>query len=368
MKLFIGLLVVICTLVSPAYGSESKVLVLISSFGTEEQPDLTYDLEELAQSFLVMHDNGIVLDIASPKGGKVLVKNNKDELEYIQRFKSLALNKLNNTLASAEVDAKDYEGVFIIGGGGAMMDLPFHAATQKLLTEFVSLNKTITAVCHGPAAIANIKLADGKYFVAGKRVNSFTNIEEKAFSKENSELFSFLIEDKLKQNGAHFDSNKPMLPYVAKDQNLITAQNPSSVAQAAEATVLKLGLPLKPRELFKDEATMRLISQARMDGGNSIDIALTTSPQKFDMNYLALYGFYAYPLAAEKDKQIELGIMKTISKHFHHVQFDSALINRLVTENQPVSAQQQLELFVKRYPKNELVSTLTEKVRQLQAN
>ena len=362
MRSVIGFLTLLLVLGSPAYGAESRILMLVSSHGSADQPDLSYDLEELAQAYLVLHDNGVKVDIASPKGGEVLVKTNKDDLEYIQRFKSLALAKLRNTKPAASIQVADYDGVFVVGGGGAMMDLPFHAPTQTLLGGFVEQEKLITAVCHGPAAIADIKNPDGSYFVANKAVNSFTNIEESAFSKENMPFFSFLTQDKLTENGGRFVYNKPMLPFVAVDQNLITAQNPSSVAMAAEATVLKLGLSIKPRALFKDEATMRLISQARAGGSALIDIALAQTPEQYDMNYLALYGFYAYSLAAEEDKQVELDLMTIIGNHFQHAKYDAALIERMVEQRRMGEAARQLALFKQRYPDDEQTEALSNMV------
>ena len=362
MKSLISFLAIFLALGSPASGAESRILMLVSSHGSTDQPDLSYDLEELAQAYLVLHDNGVELDIASPRGGAVLVKTNKDDLEYIQRFKSLALAKLQNTKQAASVQVADYDGVFIVGGGGAMMDLPFHAPTQALLGQFVAQEKIITAVCHGPAAIADIKRPDGTYFVADKTVNSFTNIEERAFSKESMASFSFLTQDRLTENGGRFVHNKPMLPFVAIDQNLITAQNPSSVARAAEASVLKLGLPIKPRDLFKDEATMELVSQARSSGSALIDIALAHDPEQYDLNYLALYGFYAYSLAADEDKQVELDLMTTIGNHFQHAKYDAALIERMVEQGRMGQAEKKFTLFKQRYPEDEQLEALSRMV------
>ena len=341
----------------------ARVLMLISSYGTEQAPDLSYDLEELAQSYLVMSDHDIELDIASPKGGAVMVKNNKDDLAYIQRFKALALTKLQNTIPSERIDVADYDAVFVVGGGGAMMDLPFHQETQRVLKEFVINEKVITAVCHGPAALVDIKMPSGEYFVKGRKVNSFTNVEERAFSKENADKFVFLIEDRLNQNGAVFMSNQPMLPFVAVDGNLITAQNPSSVAMAAEATLLKLGLKVKPRSMFKDEATLRLISQAKSNGTALIDIALATEPQMYDLNYLGVYGFYAYPLAEANFKAKEVEIMLTIARYFQHIEYDTALIQRLLEQNQNRAAQAHLTVFKARYPESDRIHKLQQLIK-----
>ena len=345
-----------------ALADDKRVLMLISSYGSETNPELSYDLEELAQSYLVLHDNGIKLDIASPKGGAVLVKNNKDALDYIQRFKALAGAKLAQTLTTKDADIRQYDGVFIVGGAGAMLDLPADQATQTLLTKAAEKDKVITAVCHGPAAIADIQLPDGRFFVAGKRVNGFTNIEEYAFSSEHVAMFPFLLQDRLVKNGAQFVHNAPMLPYVAVDGNLITAQNPGSVAKAAEAMVLALGLPVSARTPFSDEQTMTLLSEARQNGAVVIDLALQQNEHNIDINYLALYGFYAYRLADEADKARELAIMHTISKHFSHPEFDAQLIVQSLELGLLAQANAVYQQFVKRYPEHKYVNELIPKL------
>jgi putative intracellular protease/amidase len=343
-----------------ALDQEKRVAILISSYADQSRPELSYDLEELAQAYLVLSDNGIKVDIISPKGGAVLVKTHKDKLAYIQRFKQEALHKLENTIAVQNVNQKQYDGILIVGGSGAMLDLPKDKATQALLTQFARNNSPIAAVCHGPAAIVDIKLKNGSFLVEGKQVNSFTNAEEFAFSADHLDKFPFLIEDKLIENGATFVHNTPMLPYVSVDGNLITAQNPSSVPKAAEALVLKLGVQLKTRELFKDEATMRLIAEARNNGATLIDIALATSPKKYDIDYLALYGFYAYKLAeSEEAKRKEINIMVAIANHFQHPMYEVELIKALVEQGLTSQAQSAFVLFSTRYPEHNMLNTLS---------
>lgn len=330
----------------------NKVLMLISGYGSESRPELSYDLEELAQAYLVLHDNGVQLEIATPKGGPVLVKSNKDDLPFIQRFKSLALDKLANTLSTKTVAVDNYNGVFIVGGAGAMFDLPKDESTQAMLTKFVASNTNIAAVCHGPAAIANIKLPNGEFFIADKQVNSFSNVEEHAFSGEHISEFPFLIQNKLIENGANYVHNDPMLPFVAMDGNLITAQNPPSVPKAAEALLFKLGITPKPRTLFKDEATMALIAKAKNSGSVAIDLALAAAPESYDLNYLALYGFYAYPLASEENKAKELDLMKTIANYFSHPEYEVQLIRALAEQKQTKEARARLDVFVQQYPEH----------------
>jgi len=357
----VSLLILSSHLMASESINNKKIAILISSYNNSEHPSLSYDLEELAQAYLVLHDNGISLDIISPKGGAVLIKNNKDDLPYINRFKhqTKALEQLKSTIKSSDALTKKYDGLMIIGGDGAMFDLPTDKATQKFIYQFIQSNSPIAAVCHGPAALVNIKNHDGQYWIKGKQVNSFTQAEDNAFKSDVLSLYPFIIEDKLKQRGAIFKSNSPMLPYISVDQNLITAQNPIAVAKAAEALVLKLALKIKPRILFKDEATLELIMKARVSGSYLIDLAMNSQAEKYDLNYLALYGFYSYPLATNKqDKLTELSIMQAVSCHFNHPSFNASLIKAEIEQGFMESAKNRLTRFKLHNPKHHLLIEL----------
>ena len=368
MKSLISRLLITITLVPLLAGAadslaakDVRVAVLISGYGNQTNGEIGYDLEELAQSYLVLTDNGVQLDIISPTGGAVPVHNKKDDLEYIQRFKheTPALQQLNATLSAGQALENHYDGLMIIGGDGAMFDLPFDANTQTFIRRFVTAELPLAAVCHGPAALVNITLENGDYFLSGKRVNSFTEIEEQAFSAELIDKFPFMLQPTIEARGAEFVANAPMLPFVAQDGHLITAQNPMSVAKAAEALLVTLGITPKPRAMFKDEKTMELVSRARTEGAFMIDVALAKSAQQYDLNYLALYGFYAYRLAtSEADKRNELTLMARIGQHFSHPQYAVALIEALLEQGKASEAQTEKQRLTQAFPDFELPQLL----------
>ncbi len=348
---------ILSPLIATAETTETRVAVLISGYGNESGGRISYDLEELAQAYLIMIDNGVQLDIVSPAGGAVPVHNKKDDLEYIQRFKqeTPAMQQLANTLSARQALEIDYQGLMIIGGDGAMFDLPFDIDTQHFISRFAQDDLPLAAVCHGPAALVNIKLSNGEYFIAGKRINSFTDIEEQAFSADLLAQFPFALQSTIEKRGAQFIANGPMLPFVAQDGKLITAQNPMSVAKATDALIVMLGKTPVSRQYFKDEATMQLVSQARAEGAFLIDVALAKSPDSYDLDYLALYGFYAYRLAAsDADKKTELHIMQRIGQYFSHPKYASALIAALVEQGQEQQARVELERLIAQFPQYEV--------------
>lgn len=347
--------------------NQKRVALVISGYANHGNPALSYDQEELAQSYLTLINNGVDIDIVSPKGGAVLVKNNKDDIAYIQNFKNNtpALKQLANTLSAEQAKARHYDGLFIVGGDGAMFDLPNHKGMQSLIQDFAQQGKPIAAVCHGPAALIDIKLKDGSYFVAGKTVNSFTLAEDQAFKKEHIELYPFIVQTELEKRGAHFVFNKPMLPYVAHDGNLITAQNPMSVAKAAEALVLELGVTPKVRKMFKDEATFDLLSRAENEGFNLIDVEIAKNPSAYDYNYMALYGYYAFQIAkTPEQKQFQLKLMAQLRDHVVEYQprYQLALISANIEMDLMENAKMEYAWWLSNFPEQQAPEGLIKKL------
>ncbi|QDP00992.1 type 1 glutamine amidotransferase domain-containing protein [Thalassotalea sp. PS06] len=347
---------------------QKKIALVISGYASQGNPALSYDQEELAQSYLTLINNGIDIDIISPQGGAVLVKTNKDDLPYIQQFKNntQALTQLANTLSAEQAKTQHYDGLFIVGGDGAMFDLPKHRGIQSLIQKFAQQDKPIAAVCHGPAALVDIKLQDGSYFVAGKTVNSFTLTEDQAFKKEHIELYPFIVQTELEKRGANFVANKPMLPYVAQDGNLITAQNPMSVAKAAEALVLKLGVTPKVRKMFKDEATFDLLSRAENEGFNLIDVEIAKNPSAYDYNYMALYGYYAFQIAkTPEQKRFQLKLMAQLRDHVVEYQprYQLALISANLELDLQEQAKQEYAWWLVNFPEQNIPDALLTKLK-----
>ena len=93
----------------------------------------------------------------------------------------------------------------------------------------------VAAVCHGPAALVNLKRENGKYLIDGVKVAGFTNKEEEIV-KLTKEM-PFLLEDKLKDRGAIFEAAKPWQEKVVADKRIVTGQNPASASQLGKVVV-----------------------------------------------------------------------------------------------------------------------------------
>ncbi|MEL7240625.1 MAG: type 1 glutamine amidotransferase domain-containing protein, partial [Planctomycetota bacterium] len=100
----------------------------------------------------------------------------------VQRFLTdkSAMAKLASTPAVRDLKPRDFDAVFIPGGHGTMWDLPKNAPLNAMIGKIYDKGGVVGAVCHGPAALVNVKRADGKPLVAGHRMTGFTNDEENA--------------------------------------------------------------------------------------------------------------------------------------------------------------------------------------------
>lgn len=198
-------------------------------------------LEELAAPYLEFKQQGVELDIASPAGGKPPAdpKSSSDPTPAVRAFlaDAEATAKLANTLRLADVTAP-YDAYFVVGGHGVMWDLSQDAALSALLAQAYERGNVVAAVCHGPAALVNVKLSSGRYLVEGKRVAAFTDAEEKAVGLDG--IVPFPLESKLKERGAKHEAAPMWSAFAVREGNLVTGQNPASSVAVAKATLAAL--------------------------------------------------------------------------------------------------------------------------------
>ncbi|KAH8819920.1 putative chaperone protein HSP31 [Xylogone sp. PMI_703] len=199
-------------------------------------------LPELAHPYFELADH-FDITVASPKGGEAPLdpssveafKEDKPSVTFLNKHKDVWQNtvKLETLLGHA----KDYEGIFFVGGHGPMFDLAIDETSHKLINEFYSHNKIIAAVCHGPAALASVKLPSGEYLISGQPVTGFSNAEEDAVDK--TKYMPFSLEDELNRasGGKFVKADKPWgeKVVVARGGRLITGQNPASATGVGKA-------------------------------------------------------------------------------------------------------------------------------------
>lgn len=286
---------------SKAVATDKKVLMVVTSYGQkqgEERPG--YEFDEFAKAYTVFKENGIDVDVASPRGGSVEADEYDENKPYnvpVLADKAI-MAKLNNTLATATLDAASYDGIFIVGGKGAMFDLPKDKALQAIIADVYQQQGSVAAVCHGPAALVDVKLADGSYLIAGKAINGFTNKEETLFGKKWLKQFEFMLEDKLIERGGKFQSSNIMLSHVAVDERLVTGQNPTSTTDVAVELVKSLGMTPVATEHYIDDKTMAVVAQL-LAGDKSAEQSLNDNQDQYHIPLVGMYGFYFLKVAEQ---------------------------------------------------------------------
>lgn len=278
---------------APAAGA--KVLIVVSGEGRDggtSRPG--FEMDEFAQAWLILRDNGLDIEVASPRGGSVHADgyNAKEAFNARLLADTQAQRWLRATRAISALSAKDYAAVYIVGGKGAMFDLAAHAPLQGLVAQIYERGGVVAAVCHGPAALAAVRLSDGRALAAGKALTGFSNEEEALFGKRWSAQYPFLIEDALRERGARWSEAAPMLPHVVVDGRLITGQNPYSTPALAEAIVRALGRTPVAREPWRDERSMALVQQLLAGDGAAAQRELASRPEHYHVQLIGLLGYY----------------------------------------------------------------------------
>ncbi|MEQ8364331.1 MAG: type 1 glutamine amidotransferase domain-containing protein [Cyclobacteriaceae bacterium] len=210
---------------------------------------------------------------------------------------SVAQAKVTQSIAMKDVNPENYEAVYFVGGKGAMFDFPENEHIQSLVRDYYESGKVVGAVCHGPAALVNVTLSNGSPLLANRRVSSFTNEEELLLIADAAEIFPFLLQDKLTENGAKFNKGFMYLNKVSKDGNLVTGQNPWSTWEVAESIIEQLGYTPKKRAITTEENTIAILGTYEAEGYGkaklSIDQFCTANTMSIDRELLAVHSIVA---------------------------------------------------------------------------
>ena len=221
--------------------SKNKVLFVITNH--EELGDTGkrtgYFLREVSYPYKAINEAGYNIDFVSPKGGPTPIDPGSNDMddEVNKAFTDDAsiMNRLQNTMSPSEINPDNYDAIMYAGGHGTVWDFPDSEVLATIAVSIYEHGGVLGAICHGPAGLVNMKLKDGTYLVAGKRVASFTDEEERAIELEN--VVPFLLASKLEERGAIHTKTENFKPHVEVDGRLVTAQNPPSAKSMGEVMV-----------------------------------------------------------------------------------------------------------------------------------
>ncbi|MGO9960204.1 MAG: type 1 glutamine amidotransferase domain-containing protein [Solirubrobacteraceae bacterium] len=197
-------------------------------------------VSEAAHPWHELTQAGVEVTIASVQGGAP-PQDGYDPEDAIQRAflaDPTVAEQLADTVKLADVDPGEFDAVLFVGGHGTMWDLPDNPDVQRIIRELHEGGDVVAAVCHGPAALLNARLSDGRYLVDGRTVAAFTDSEEAAVGL--TETVPFMLASELESRGARHTSAANFHAHVEVDGRLITGQNPASAGPVGSAIVRAL--------------------------------------------------------------------------------------------------------------------------------
>lgn len=222
--------------------TSKKILFVVTSHDRKGNKPSGYFLSEVTHPHQVLAAGGYEIDFVSPKGGKAPL--DPDSFDLNDGANASFWNNpklrtaLENTKLPGEVRAEDYAAVYFAGGHGAMWDLPDDATISALTAKIYEQGGVVGAVCHGPAALTNVKLSNGNYLVKDLYVAAFTNDEEREVGL--AEVVPFLLADRLMERGAHHEAAPNWQVKVCTSGHLVTGQNPASATRVGDAMLTLL--------------------------------------------------------------------------------------------------------------------------------
>ena len=170
------------------------------------------------------------MDIVSPSGGPIPLDPESfahgvlAELGTEKRYMDRAyMDRLEHTKKVSDVRIEDYDAIYLTGGHGTMFDFPESKTLQEVIARFYETGRVVSAVCHGPGGLLNVKLSNGENLIKGKEITGFSWPEEVMAKREMAVPFN--LEEELKKRGAKYHTAiLPFASYVREDGCLITGQ------------------------------------------------------------------------------------------------------------------------------------------------
>lgn len=203
--------------------------------------------EEMTRAFLMFLEAGHVVDLASPKGGEVMLDTHSDPrtpngayaddlvtLGFVNHARFGAM--LKQTLPISQVSVKDYDAVWVAGGGGPLLTFKDDPALHQLIADFYEQGKIVTLICHGSSLLLWTRLSNGKLLAEGKKWTGFSDAEEDDVNAMfGMTLNEYTIESEAaKIAGTNFICRGVNEPFAIRDGRLITGQQQYSSGLTAE--------------------------------------------------------------------------------------------------------------------------------------
>ncbi|MEJ2137051.1 MAG: type 1 glutamine amidotransferase domain-containing protein [Desulfofustis sp.] len=222
----------------PAFDLASKrALVVTTSHGVLGETGKVTGVfgSELTVPYYAFVDAGLEVNIASIKGGAIPVEPRSmswplaTDDDYRFRKDAVAMGKLMNSMAVSDVQADEYDVIYMAGGWGAAYDLAQSQELAELVSAANAQGAILGAICHGVLGLVSAKDVDGTPLMEGRRA---TGVTDKQVKELNIDITPKHPETELRAVGADFEANTGFRDFFAThvvvDANIVTGQNQNS--------------------------------------------------------------------------------------------------------------------------------------------
>ena len=208
---------------------------------------------ELTHPWYEFREVGYEVTLASPDGGKVEVdamSDPRDSSGYsaedvismgFLNTPELA-TMLEETEKLSELDLDEFDAIVVCGGQSPMFTFRDNENLKQAISHFHESEKPTAALCHGTAALMDVKLSDGSYLIEGKTMTGFADVEEEDVDAAiGQKVMPWHIEDAAKERGANYVQGGLWRAFAVRDGALITGQQQYSGREVAKLVIEALG-------------------------------------------------------------------------------------------------------------------------------
>jgi putative intracellular protease/amidase len=232
-----------------------KVLMVVAnpSVSTTTGWPVGFWASELTHPWYEFREVGYEVTLASPDGGKVEVdalSDPRDSSGY-SADDVISMGFLNTpTLATmleetkklSELELDEFDAIVVCGGQSPMFTFRDNEDLKQAISHFYEYERPTAALCHGTAALMDVKLSDGSYLIEGKTMTGCADVEEEdADAAVGQKVMPWHIEDAAKERGANYVQGGLWRAFAVQDGPLITGQQQYSGREVAKLVIEALG-------------------------------------------------------------------------------------------------------------------------------
>ncbi|GFP54375.1 glutathione-independent glyoxalase HSP31 [Trichoderma asperellum] len=201
-----------------------RILLVVTNVKQYEDPSHPTGLwlSELTHAWHIFKDHGLEQTIVSPLGGlcplepRSLKFPNYDKTAKAWLADPACMALLEHTSKPDDLESANFDAIFFTGGHAVMFDFPDSGSLQKITKEIFEQGMVISSVCHGYCGLLNVKLSDGSYLIAGRKMTGFAWSEEVLAGV--SKMVPYNAEEEVKKRGAKYQKGTlPFLSYTVID-------------------------------------------------------------------------------------------------------------------------------------------------------